>query len=55
MDAGNQFRAPGVGKIKKQTANKANKPQARASQMGTNTGSRQIKPNQIKSRPRQIK
>jgi hypothetical protein len=53
--------------IKKQTANKANKTQARANQIGPNAGSRQIKSNQIgprrkkketnqiKSRPKQIK
>ena len=34
-------------KIKKQTANKANKTQARANQIGPNEGSRQIKSNQI--------
>jgi hypothetical protein len=34
-------------KIKKQTANKANKNQARANQIGPNEGSRQTKSNQI--------
>jgi hypothetical protein len=34
-------------KIKKQTANKASKAQARAIQIGPNAGSRQIKSNQI--------